>query len=91
LRPKKEYDELQNLQVPAVSIEGEGPNSATLSLALGSFSQNVPDHLLTLESRSIIGPAEQALWPNLEVIEWHHKNVFRWPNIGAAITIGWFT
>ena len=39
--------------------------------------QNVPGHLLTLESRSIIGPAEQALWPRLEALDWHRQNVFR--------------
>ena len=39
--------------------------------------QNVPGHLLTLESRSIIGPAEQALWPHLEALDWHRQNVFR--------------
>ncbi|OGO35381.1 MAG: hypothetical protein A2W35_01195 [Chloroflexi bacterium RBG_16_57_11] len=42
------------------------------------ITQNVPSHLLTLESRSIIGPAEQALWPHLEALEWHRQNVFRW-------------
>ena len=41
------------------------------------ITQNVPGHLLTLESRSIIGPAEQALWPHLEALEWHRQNVFR--------------
>ena len=41
------------------------------------ITQNVPGHLLTLESRSIIGPAEQALWPHLEAIGWHRQNVFR--------------
>jgi putative restriction endonuclease len=41
------------------------------------ITQNVPGHLLTLECRSIIGPAEQALWPHLEALEWHHQNVFR--------------
>lgn len=39
--------------------------------------QNVPGHLLTLESRSIIGPAEQALWPHLGALDWHRENVFR--------------
>jgi len=41
------------------------------------ITQNVPGHLLTLESRSIIGPAEQALWPHLEALEWHRQKVFR--------------
>ena len=41
------------------------------------ITQNVPGHLLTLESRPIIGPEEQALWPHLEALEWHRQNVFR--------------
>jgi putative restriction endonuclease len=41
------------------------------------ITQNVPGHLLTLESRSIIGPTEQALWPHLEALDWHHQIVFR--------------
>jgi len=41
------------------------------------ITQNVPSHLQTLESRSIIGPLEQELWPHVEALEWHRKNVFR--------------
>jgi putative restriction endonuclease len=41
------------------------------------ITQNVPGHLQTLEGRSIIGPAEQALWPHVEALDWHHQNVFR--------------
>jgi putative restriction endonuclease len=41
------------------------------------ISQNVPGHLLTLESRSIIGPAEQDLWPHLEAFDGHRLSVFR--------------
>lgn len=41
------------------------------------ITQNVPGHLLTLEGRSIIGPAEQALWPQVDALKWHHQNVFR--------------
>jgi putative restriction endonuclease len=41
------------------------------------ITQNVPGHLLTLQGRSIIGPAEQALWPHVEALDWHHQNVFR--------------
>ena len=39
--------------------------------------QNVPGHLLTLEYRSIIGPAESDLWPRTKALEWHRKEVFR--------------
>lgn len=41
------------------------------------ITQNVPGHLLTLQGRSIIGPAEQVLWPHVEALDWHHQNVFR--------------
>jgi len=41
------------------------------------ITQNVPGHLLTLESRSIIGPVEQALWPHVDALGWHRQNVFR--------------
>jgi len=41
------------------------------------ITQNVPGHLQTLDGRSIIGPAEKALWPHVEALVWHHQNVFR--------------
>ena len=41
------------------------------------ITQNVPGHLLTLQGRPIIGPSEQALWPHVEALDWHHQNVFR--------------
>jgi len=41
------------------------------------ITQNVPGHLQTLESRSIIGPSEQELWPHVDALEWHRQNIFR--------------
>lgn len=41
------------------------------------ITSNMPGHLLTLESRPIVGPAEQMLYPDLESLEWHRQNVFR--------------
>jgi putative restriction endonuclease len=38
---------------------------------------NVAGHLLTLEGRTLIGPSEQVLWPDLESLSWHRHNVFR--------------
>lgn len=38
---------------------------------------NVPGHLLTLERRSILGPAERDLWPAPDSLAWHRKEVFR--------------
>lgn len=40
-------------------------------------TSNVAGHLLTLESRTMIGPSEQVLWPDLEALSWHRQNVFR--------------
>lgn len=40
-------------------------------------SLNVPGHLLTLESRPILGPAEPGFMPNLDSLHWHRQNIFR--------------
>ncbi len=42
-----------------------------------SATHNVPGHLLTLEGRSIIGPIEEPLWPDLDSLKWHRRKVFR--------------
>jgi putative restriction endonuclease len=56
-----------------------GVSAKYLMLLSGELriTQNVPGHLQTLEGRSIIGPAEQVLWPHVEALEWHRQNVFR--------------
>ncbi|MBI3949801.1 MAG: HNH endonuclease [Acidobacteria bacterium] len=38
---------------------------------------NVPGHLLTLAGRGIIGPVEQALWPDVTALNWHYQKRFR--------------
>jgi putative restriction endonuclease len=38
---------------------------------------NVPGHLLTLKGRGIIGPDERPLWPDLDSLRWHRRQVFR--------------
>lgn len=40
-------------------------------------NHNLPGHVLTLNSRPIIGPEDQSLWPDLEALSWHKVNVFR--------------
>jgi len=40
-------------------------------------TSNVAGHLLTLENRTMIGPSEQVLWPDLDALSWHRQNVFR--------------
>jgi hypothetical protein len=41
------------------------------------IAQKAPGHLLTLESRSIIGPAEQNSWPDVGTLVGRGKNIFR--------------
>lgn len=41
------------------------------------LTSNTPGHLLTLESRPILGPEESELLPSLEALGWHRDNVFR--------------
>jgi putative restriction endonuclease len=38
---------------------------------------NMPGHLVTLDSRPILGPEEPALLPSLDALAWHRENVFR--------------
>lgn len=42
-----------------------------------AVTPNVPGHLVTLAGRGIIGPAEQALWPDTASLKWHLGEVFR--------------
>jgi putative restriction endonuclease len=41
------------------------------------LASNTPGHLLTLESRPILGPEEPHLLPALDSLTWHRANVFR--------------
>lgn len=47
-----------------------------LSKELRMMSQNLPGHLLTVENRQILGPTDDDLWPDLDALKWHQKNVF---------------
>ncbi|MBT3322441.1 MAG: HNH endonuclease [Anaerolineae bacterium] len=47
-----------------------------LSKELRMMSQNLPGHLLTVESRQILGPTDDSFWPDLGALKWHRKNVF---------------
>ena len=55
-----------------------------ITSSLLTTARNVPGHLLTLTNRGIIGPVEQAFWPDLDALSWHHQNVFRGPQLSAA-------
>jgi hypothetical protein len=33
--------------------------------------------LLTLSGRHMLGPAERPLWPDVEALSWHGRQVFR--------------
>jgi putative restriction endonuclease len=37
---------------------------------------NLPGHLLTMSGRLLIGPADDALWPYVDSIRWHRREVF---------------
>jgi putative restriction endonuclease len=56
-----------------------GVSAKYLMLLSGELrsAQNMAGYLLTLENRSIIGPAESELWPRKESLQWHRQNVFR--------------
>jgi hypothetical protein len=54
--------------------------SARYAVLLGrqlAQTPNVAGHLLTLEGRPIIGPAEQSLWPDLEALAWRRREVLQ--------------
>lgn len=38
---------------------------------------NLPGHLLTLTGRPIIGPTDQALWPNQSALTYHRTQIYR--------------
>lgn len=38
---------------------------------------NLPGHLLTFAGRGLIGPTEETLWPFVDSIRWHRREVFR--------------
>jgi putative restriction endonuclease len=38
---------------------------------------NVPGHLLTLDSRPILGPEDKNFMPDLDSLSWHWHHVFR--------------
>lgn len=42
-----------------------------------SANNNIPSHMQILAGRPIIGPAEQALWPEPDALHWHQQKVFR--------------
>lgn len=41
-----------------------------------AVNRNFPGHLVTLSGRGMIGPDEQALWPDLRSLKWHLREVF---------------
>jgi putative restriction endonuclease len=60
--------------------EGLTSVSAKYTVLLSSelrTSLNVAGHLLTLEGRPIIGPAELTFIPDLEALNWHRLNIYR--------------
>jgi putative restriction endonuclease len=58
-------------------LMGVSPRYMVITSPQLASGQNVPGHLVTLEGRGIIGPGEQSLWPDLDALSWHRRNVFR--------------
>ena len=42
-----------------------------------SANENILGHLVTVADRKLIGPSDEILWPYLESVRWHRKEVFR--------------
>lgn len=42
-----------------------------------SADRNIPGHLMTIEGRRLIGPQDTNLWPHLDSLRWHRKEIFR--------------
>lgn len=42
-----------------------------------STTPNLPGYILTFAGRTLIGPDDEALWPFVDSIRWHRKEVFR--------------
>lgn len=40
-------------------------------------TMNLAGHLTTLENRAILGPEDQALWPDSDALNWHRQKVYR--------------
>lgn len=47
-----------------------------VSVQLKVFS-NLPGYLTSLEGRGIVRPIDEAYWPDIESLKWHHAHVFR--------------
>jgi len=48
-----------------------------LTSALLNVDENMPGHLITMNGRAIVGPIEASLWPAIDALNWHRKNIFR--------------
>ncbi len=58
-------------------LAGVSPKYTLLLSPEMRSSLNVPGHLLTLESRPILGPVDPCFMPDLESLHWLRQNIFR--------------
>ncbi len=58
-------------------LVGVSAKYAVLTSQQLSSNPNFPGHLLTLTGRPIVGPDDQALWPDLKALAYHRTRVFR--------------
>ena len=42
-----------------------------------SYAPNIPQHLHTVVDKKLLGPRDETLWPFLESIRWHRKEIYR--------------
>jgi putative restriction endonuclease len=42
-----------------------------------AIAPNLPGHLVTFNSRPLLGPTETAYWPFIESVRWHRRHKFR--------------
>ncbi len=63
-----------------ISISSQYVVIASRQLAI---NQNILGHLVTMVGRVIIGPTEESLWPDLEALDWHYRNIFQKPRLNS--------
>lgn len=52
------------------------PDYKVLTSRQIAIDRNIPGHIVTLEGRGIIGPLEKILWPDIDFLKWHRRNIF---------------
>ncbi len=56
---------------------GVSPDYVVITSPRLAAEHNIPSHLATLDRRKLIGPSEEALWPDPNSLKWHLRKRFR--------------